>query len=129
MATQLTAASCPYRTCTGFDASPTERPPYGKQRLAQDGAHPITLARVRRLRLRKVKALCHARAGAGGLWSPRLAHSSEGRGREKSRTGGLLRGRWATGQDYGGPTKLSTGHTCCRSRHTMHVVSREPEMR
>lgn len=31
--------------------------------------------------------------------------------------------------DYGGPMGLPPQHTSCRSRHTMHVVSREPEMR
>lgn len=80
------------------------------------------------LRLRKVKALSNTRE-LEGHGAPDLLLEAEGRGREKGRTGGPLSGRCAAGLDCGGPTGLSTQHTCCRSRHTMHVVSREPEMR
>ena len=75
-----------------------------------------------------MRALCKARE-LEGCGAPDLLTAVDGRGREKDSTGSLLRGRWAAGLDYGGPMELPTQHTFCRSCHTMHVVSREPEMR
>lgn len=57
------------------------------------------------------------------------ARALEGGGAPALLTVAERRGGWAAGVDYGGPTGLPTQHTSCRSRHTMHVVSREPEMR
>lgn len=66
-------------------------------------------------------ALSRARA-LEGCGAPSLLSVAE-------RRAGPKVSRGAAGVDYGGPTGLPTQHTSCRSRHTMHVVSREPEMR
>lgn len=103
MATQLTAASCPYRTCTGFDASPIERPLCGEhQGWLRTGTHHHLGPRVRKLKAQKSEGLVQSQT----VGAPDLLTVAVGRGREQGRTGGPVEGQMGRRSGPRGPTGL-----------------------
>lgn len=100
----------------------------GSQGWLRTGGTPLPRPLSEKAKAQESEGLCKARE-LESCGAPDPLTVAEGRGREKGRTGGLLRGPVAADLDSWGPMRLPTQHTCCRSCHTMHVVSREPEMR